>query len=151
MAYCLLGRFDVNIPLIYGEGRKAFARLQEQIIAQSSDESDIAWTSPTAVTHKGMLATWPSEFARSGNVHKVDLKPSRPPFKFTERTVRIAAVTTVVLCWRGWIASANSTRLYVRLACGTYKQQGSSPKTILLHLGRRAPTDEVWYRMSSSK
>ena len=25
MAYCLLGLFDVHMPLLYGEGRKAFA------------------------------------------------------------------------------------------------------------------------------
>lgn len=32
MAYSLLGIFDVNIPLIYGEGRKkAFARLRREI------------------------------------------------------------------------------------------------------------------------
>jgi hypothetical protein len=30
-AYCLLGIFDVHIPLIYGEGEKAFTRLKEEI------------------------------------------------------------------------------------------------------------------------
>jgi hypothetical protein len=28
-AYALLGTFEINMPLIYGEGRKAFFRLQE--------------------------------------------------------------------------------------------------------------------------
>ena len=31
-AYCLMGIFDVNMPTIYGEGRNAFARLQEEIL-----------------------------------------------------------------------------------------------------------------------
>lgn len=31
-AYCLMGLFDVNMPLIYGEGNKAFVRLQEAIL-----------------------------------------------------------------------------------------------------------------------
>lgn len=31
MAYCLLGIFDVHMPLIYGEGDKAFARLKYEI------------------------------------------------------------------------------------------------------------------------
>ena len=48
MAYCLLGIFDVNIPLIYGEGIKAFRRLQEAIIRQSSDMSIFAWEDGTA-------------------------------------------------------------------------------------------------------
>lgn len=39
MAYCMLGTFDVNMPLLYGEGRKAFRRLQHEIIKQSSDDS----------------------------------------------------------------------------------------------------------------
>ena len=38
-AYSLLGIFDVNVPLIYGEGPKAFIRLQEEIMKQSNDLS----------------------------------------------------------------------------------------------------------------
>lgn len=30
-AYCLLGLFNVNMPLLYGEGSRAFRRLQEEI------------------------------------------------------------------------------------------------------------------------
>ncbi|PVH80147.1 HET-domain-containing protein [Cadophora sp. DSE1049] len=30
-AYCLLGIFDVHMPLIYGEGRRAFRRLEKEI------------------------------------------------------------------------------------------------------------------------
>jgi len=43
MAYCLLGIFDVNIPLIYGEGPKAFQRLQEAIMLKTHDQSLFAW------------------------------------------------------------------------------------------------------------
>ena len=43
MAYCLLGLFDVNMPLLYGEGQKAFLRLQEEIIKRSADQSIFAW------------------------------------------------------------------------------------------------------------
>ncbi|KAI1091723.1 HET-domain-containing protein [Rostrohypoxylon terebratum] len=32
IAYCLLGIFDINMPLLYGEGLKAFTRLQREII-----------------------------------------------------------------------------------------------------------------------
>jgi len=38
-AYCLIGLFDVNIPLLYGEGEKAFQRLQRKILKSSHDES----------------------------------------------------------------------------------------------------------------
>ncbi|KAI0377291.1 heterokaryon incompatibility protein-domain-containing protein [Hypomontagnella monticulosa] len=44
VAYSLLGIFDVNIPLIYGEGHKAFQRLQEEIMrAYPEDPSIFAW------------------------------------------------------------------------------------------------------------
>jgi hypothetical protein len=43
MAYCLLGLFEVNMPLLYGEGHRAFARLQEEISKHSSDQSIFAW------------------------------------------------------------------------------------------------------------
>ncbi|KAJ2897138.1 uncharacterized protein MKZ38_004956 [Zalerion maritima] len=39
MAYCLLGIFDINMPLLYGEGEKAFVRLQEEIVKISADMS----------------------------------------------------------------------------------------------------------------
>ncbi|KAH7076984.1 heterokaryon incompatibility protein-domain-containing protein [Paraphoma chrysanthemicola] len=42
-AYCLLGIFDVNMPLLYGEGKKAFLRLQEEIMKQSDDQTLFAW------------------------------------------------------------------------------------------------------------
>jgi hypothetical protein len=38
-AYSLLGLFDVNMPLLYGEGWKAFTRLQEEILKKTDDES----------------------------------------------------------------------------------------------------------------
>lgn len=43
IAYCLLGVFDVNMPLIYGEGRKAFQRLQHEIMRSNTDPSLFAW------------------------------------------------------------------------------------------------------------
>jgi hypothetical protein len=42
-AYCLLGIFDINIPLIYGEDHKAFQRLQEAILNATHDQSLFAW------------------------------------------------------------------------------------------------------------
>ena len=42
-AYSLLGIFGVNMPTIYGEGRAAFYRLQEEIMKVSSDQTIFAW------------------------------------------------------------------------------------------------------------
>ncbi|KAF1992769.1 hypothetical protein P154DRAFT_417858, partial [Amniculicola lignicola CBS 123094] len=43
LAYCLLGIFDINMPLLYGEGMKAFTRLQEHIVQKSIDETIFLW------------------------------------------------------------------------------------------------------------
>jgi len=43
MSYCLLGIFDVHMPLLYGEGDQAFLRLQEEIIRKIDDDSILAW------------------------------------------------------------------------------------------------------------
>ncbi|KAL4082080.1 heterokaryon incompatibility protein-domain-containing protein [Scleroderma yunnanense] len=42
-AYSLLGLLDVHMPMLYGEGKKAFHRLQLEIIRTSNDQSVFAW------------------------------------------------------------------------------------------------------------
>jgi len=41
-AYSLMGLLDVNMPMLYGEGKKAFYRLQLEIIRASNDQSIFA-------------------------------------------------------------------------------------------------------------
>ncbi|PIL28868.1 hypothetical protein GSI_08914 [Ganoderma sinense ZZ0214-1] len=42
-AYSLLGIFDVHMPTLYGEGRRAFIRLQEEIVKRIPDQSLFTW------------------------------------------------------------------------------------------------------------
>jgi hypothetical protein len=42
-AYSLLGLLHINMSLLYGEGERAFTRLQEEIIHRSADSSVFAW------------------------------------------------------------------------------------------------------------
>lgn len=69
-AYCLLGLFGVNMPLIYGEGRKSFRRLQEEIIRSSDDQSILAWyaTEESDGTPVDFLASRASDFLESGDI-----------------------------------------------------------------------------------
>ncbi len=80
IAYCMLGIFNINMPMLYGEGMKAFTRLQEQILANIDDDSIFAWwAQPVSEldSHKvlnrftGLLANSPKLFARSRNVVRV--------------------------------------------------------------------------------
>ena len=43
-AYSLLGILDINLPTLYGEGERAFRRLQEEILRRTSDQTLFAWT-----------------------------------------------------------------------------------------------------------
>jgi len=72
----MLGLFDVNIPLLYGEGEKAFMRLQLEIIRKSDDDSIFAWELESYEElnghpkENGMLASRPSRFKSSRYVEK---------------------------------------------------------------------------------
>ncbi|KIN03460.1 hypothetical protein OIDMADRAFT_193192, partial [Oidiodendron maius Zn] len=62
IAYCLLGIFKVNMPIIYGEGKtKAFKRLQYEIISTSYDHSIFAWRAP--IISSSLFASSPVAFA----------------------------------------------------------------------------------------
>jgi hypothetical protein len=73
MAYCLLGIFEINMPLLYGEGKKAFIRLQEEIIRHSNDHTIFCWSWPPSMESyepldwRGCLAPSPIAFRDSGN------------------------------------------------------------------------------------
>ncbi|KAI8201595.1 hypothetical protein KHU50_005649 [Colletotrichum sp. SAR 10_65] len=79
IAYCLLGIFGVNLPMIYGEGDQAFARLQEEIMRRNTDDSILAWnlnstestyddTATVGGLSGGILAASPFDFATSGDI-----------------------------------------------------------------------------------
>jgi len=65
LAYSLMGLFDVNMPIIYGEGlKKAFRRLQLEIIQTNCvDQSIFYWRSNRQIS--GLLADSPRDFADS--------------------------------------------------------------------------------------
>lgn len=58
-AYCLVGLFDVNEPLLYDEGEKAFIRYQDEIMKDMDDRTLFFWEtdnmSPYISPH-GLLA-----------------------------------------------------------------------------------------------
>ncbi|UPL02655.1 hypothetical protein LCI18_013589 [Fusarium solani-melongenae] len=74
MAYCVLGIFDINMPLLYGEGRKAFTRLQEEIIKKTNDHTIFCWTWTLSVPSDwaSLLAPSPINFEGAGEFSSVD-------------------------------------------------------------------------------
>ena len=86
IAYCLMGIFNVNMPLLYGEGDKAFMRLREEIIKDSEDQSLFAWQHipnereciEAGWENEGILAYHPIVFKDAYNIvpHPTDFPPS---------------------------------------------------------------------------
>ena len=91
IAYCLMGLFDINMPMLYGEGKKAFTRLQEEIIRNSDDQSLFAWTNSTEDAKRpcGLLASSPSRFANSGDIMPYNEWGSSAPFSTSNKGLRI--------------------------------------------------------------
>ncbi|KAI1850726.1 hypothetical protein JX266_004008 [Neoarthrinium moseri] len=105
-AYSLMGIFDVNMPLIYGEGAKAFRRLQEEIIKNSDDQSLFAWGIPSPLGDvgqfsrspkasmppaHGLLADSPGDFANSHQVLRVPFAYRNAPLVEVRNGVRFEA------------------------------------------------------------
>ncbi|KAJ9138638.1 HET-domain-containing protein [Pleurostoma richardsiae] len=79
-AYSLIGLFDINMTMIYGEGNRAFRRLQEEIMKQSDDYTLFAWGVKSAQKRGarrqnaefsakyGILASSPDDFENCGSV-----------------------------------------------------------------------------------
>ncbi|KAK0763420.1 hypothetical protein N5P37_002797 [Trichoderma harzianum] len=82
LAYCLLGIFDIHMPMLYPEGGKdAFFRLQDLIMRKTGDDSILAWDHnespdyPNRITSGEIFAVSPAYFANSGKI--VARKPER--------------------------------------------------------------------------
>lgn len=83
-AYCLLGILGIHLPLLYGEGRIAFRRLQEELIKTSSDQSLFAWTHPVwqEALPWGILAGSPASFENCGQLTYSRTQPNLPGRSF---------------------------------------------------------------------
>lgn len=90
--YSLLGIFDIPMDVKYGEGSRAFVRLEKELLATYVDESLFAWTTPSAglPSHRdcgtrlgkdewGLIAPSPECFAGMQNI---EIKREKSPGKY---------------------------------------------------------------------
>ena len=87
-AYSLMGLFGVNMPPLYGEGRKAFIRLQLEIARMSDDESIFAWRDAQDLSG-GLFARSPAAFELSGAIQCIQVDQIRPPYTMTNQGLYI--------------------------------------------------------------
>jgi len=92
IAYSLLGIFDVNMPLLYGEGKKkAFRRLQEEIMKITEDETLLAWKASYRMNDftADVLASDPDDFLETRDLIPFASDDPVPPSTITHRGLRI--------------------------------------------------------------
>lgn len=141
-AYSLMGLFDVNMPLIYGEGDKAFMRLQEEIIQRSTDQTIFAWSDDTI--EKGVLAPSPAcfntEFS-SGLREVADYFPDDPASDSFSLGNAGLLIAFVLIPW-------DMNTFLAPLRCySSGNQSGSDPGLRLCLILRRTKVDNRFIRI----
>jgi hypothetical protein len=127
-AYSLMGIFDVQMPLLYGEGDKAFQRLQEEILKKMPDPSILLWNPavPAAMERiqssmfRSILASSPEQFLCNRRVIAYDTA-EHLEIEWTVAGLRILGPVI-----------DDGDDLYIVLPC-RYEDDYSGPIAIKLH------------------
>lgn len=98
IAYCLLGLVRVNIPLLYGEGARAFYRLQLELLNQTAEHTIFAWDPVEGDDFEdmGILAPAPRNFQHAAHIkiaslpRSVAVNSSYTTHEMTNRGLRIS-------------------------------------------------------------
>ena len=121
-AYSLLGIFGVNMPMIYGEGARAFIRLQEEIIKISDDQSLFTWSTSEDQNNSALLARSPDAFKGCTNIIREPLRTDEYPYSVNNRGI---SMQLNLVCWSTdvYIAPINCIRQPTQQQSGTqYKK-----------------------------
>ena len=143
IAYCMLGIFDINMPLLYGEGSKAFIRLQEEIIKTSNDHTIFCWTWTDTVPADwvNMLAPSPDAFRNSGSfVQSRSITGNISTYSMTNAGLSIRL--PIIQSWRNYFVVLNAghgSHEHRRKACIPISGFLVSPDSVDNKLMRRAP------------
>ncbi|RDW57490.1 hypothetical protein BP6252_13750 [Coleophoma cylindrospora] len=142
LAYCLLGIFEIHMPLLYGEGETAFIRLQEEICKRTTDMSLFAWKTIQAdELYSGLLAKSPLNFkglatvARFGSTLQTDFDDE---IAVTNRGIRFDHMRLYISTKYGILLDLNCWAM-------THEETGTD---LFLCLCR---TQEGWVRCRANK
>jgi hypothetical protein len=97
MAYCMLGIFGIHMPLVYGEGPRAFLRLQEEILKTSDDHSLFCWSWAIKDNQGSLLAPRPHSFLNASSYQRYGsgIKPSPYAIANSGLSIRLP----LIQCW----------------------------------------------------
>ncbi|KAH7480525.1 hypothetical protein FOMA001_g8804 [Fusarium oxysporum f. sp. matthiolae] len=141
MAYCMLGIFDHSMPLLYGEGKRAFFRLQEEIIKRSNDHTIFCWEWIDDVPGDwgSLLAPWPTAFEGSGGFEKLS-SDDISIFSMTNAGLSIPLPTITSLGGTSYHTSSWFVMLQARLANTT----GHPPDAACIQVSGRQVGDLLY-------
>ncbi|GJN71788.1 hypothetical protein PLICBS_005856 [Purpureocillium lilacinum] len=129
-AYSLLGLFDISMPLVYGEGSEAFARLLEEIMRKYTDHSilasqlryvDFLPRSPKEFCESQFVATGKSTQLRKHYTPQIHSYPFQMTNSGLQMTLPIVAtlapafVFGVLDCWDATSGTTQTTRSLYRI------------------------------------
>jgi hypothetical protein len=136
-AYSLMGIFDVNMPMLYGEGAKAFRRLQEEIIKQNLDHSILVWdgTQTGRTSNRSIFAPSLDCFAESGNI--ISLRTHRSPMELTNAGLRVSLPMITIN------ATPNAQRCLALLDC-RIKDEITKIIALELETANKEEAGEAW-------
>ncbi|KAH8749937.1 hypothetical protein F5883DRAFT_580388 [Diaporthe sp. PMI_573] len=133
MAYCMLGIFDINMPLLYGEGSKAFVRLQEEIIKVSNHHTIFCWAWIPSVPKDwvSFLAPDPKAFRYSaGYIQSKSNLTHKRNFMMTNAGLSICLPVVQTFSYYLAILNAQSYEMH-----STYDPTYERPSTTVHYLG----------------
>lgn len=136
-AYCLLGIFNINMPLLYGEGEQAFQRLQEEIVRITDDQTIFAWKAEhsTFATWRGLFAHSPDEFADCADcipVSTLSSTGSMESHSITNKGLQIKLPLSKRKGAEKWPGRADRTEFLATLRCRQTSESFSPRVTIFL-------------------
>ncbi|PQE03869.1 hypothetical protein CJF30_00006594 [Rutstroemia sp. NJR-2017a BBW] len=144
-AYCLLGLFNVSMPLLYGEGPKAFLRLQQEILSRMDDDTIFAWEGHGP---GGLFASSPRLFQGSGDVVMNKGDPDRPPPTMSSKGLGL----TLTLLSPDRLESLQGkeirTRVLAPINCKRVSSAGAwqEPDRLIALVLYRQTGSEIWRR-----
>lgn len=99
-AYSLMGLFGIYMPVVYGEGSRAFVRLQEEILKTFDDETSFAWHAREAnwgtANLAGVLARSPRDFAKCNSMITTDTVERSVPYLMTNKGLSLQSRLMIV-------------------------------------------------------
>jgi hypothetical protein len=157
-AYCLMGIFGVNMPTLYGEGERAFYRLQLEIMNTSPDDSIFAWDLDHGRyegADTGLLATSPAAFGASGDIDFNIIARNRrfpSPFSMTNKGLQmeVGLIPYAEDMSEGetysWMDFSKKTFRLPLNCCRESECQKPDPEYIMVRLGQYSATEDLYYR-----